>query len=80
MEKKKQLFDTELGALFNALEIAIKETKNVSTTPVTVFIDFRAALTKIQKKASEPKGLTVRNLIHRRAKKLIANGHSVTLR
>ena len=38
------------------------------------------ALTKIQKQASEPKGLAVRNLIHRRAKELIANGHLVTLR
>ena len=49
--KKKQPFDTKLWTLFDALEIAIKETRNVNTIPVIVFTYSRAALTKIQKKA-----------------------------
>ena len=79
--KKKQPFDTELWAIFDALEVAIKKTRNATSTPITIFTDSRAALTKIQKKKSEPKGLAVRELVYQRAaEELITNGHSVILR
>lgn len=78
--KIKQPFDTELWAISDALEVAIKESRNVTATPVTVFTDSRVALTKIQKKASEPEGLAVRDLAYQRAKELTTNGHSVILR
>ena len=78
--KKKQPFDTELWAIFDALEAAIKETRNATSMPITIFTDSRAALTKIQKKTSEPEGLEVRDLVYQRAEELITNGHSVTLR
>ena len=68
------------GQSSDALELAIKETRNITATPVTVFTDLRAALIKIQKKASAPEGLAVRDLVHQKPKELTTNGHSVTLR
>lgn len=51
--EKKQPDDAKLWAIFDALKIAIKETDNFNATPITVFTDSKAALTKIQEKGAK---------------------------
>lgn len=50
--KKKQPPETELWAISDALEVAIKETRNFNAAPIEVFTDSKATLTKVQKKKS----------------------------
>lgn len=78
--KKKEPYDAELWAVFDALEVAIKETRDVNHKVLTIFIDPSVAMINIQKIVAKPEGLAVRDPIYQRANKPITNGHSVTLR
>lgn len=78
--KRNQSYDAELWANSDALEVAIKETRNANANAVPVFTDSSAAMTKMGKKVAKPEGLAVRDLVYERAKELTKNGHSVTLR
>lgn len=77
---KKQPHDAELWAISDALEIAIKETKNTNATSVTVFADSIAAVAKIQKKDAKFEGRTIKDLVYQRAKELKKNRHSLVFR
>lgn len=68
-----------MWAVSDALEVAIKETRNVTNTAVTIFTDSTAVMTNIKKSVSKPERLAARDLIYQRANRLLTNGHSVTL-
>ena len=72
-------YDAELWASSDTLEMAIKGTRNLTNTAVTIFTDSSAALANI-KSAVRPEGLAVRDLIYQKANILRTNGHSVVLR
>ena len=54
--------------------IAIKETDNINTTPLTVFTDSTAALTKIEEKGAKS---AVKDFFYQRATELVRSGHIV---
>lgn len=75
---RKEPYDAELWALSDALEIAIKETRNTHNMTISIFTDSKAAMEYIR--VAKSKGLAVRDLINQRANELQTNGHSVILR
>lgn len=54
--------------------IAIKETDNINTTPITVFTDSTAALTKIEEKGAKS---AVKDFFYQEATELVRSGHIV---
>lgn len=56
-----------MWAVSDDLEVAIKETRNVTNTAVTIFTDSSAAMTNIKKSVAKPEGLAVRDLIYQRS-------------
>ena len=64
----------------NTFRILAISFRRLDTHHSCALADSSAALTNIKKKVAKPEGLAVRDLIYQRAKELIANGHSVTLR
>ena len=72
--EKKQPDDAELWAIFEALEVVIKETDNFNTTSITVFTDSKAALTKIQENGRKS---AIKDFLYQRATELVQSGHVV---
>lgn len=68
---KKQPDDAELWAIFDALEVTIKETDNVNTTSITGFADSKAALTKIQEKGRKS---AIKDFLYQSATELVRKG------
>lgn len=54
--EKKDLFDAELWAILDALEMTIKKTRYTNPTTVTIFTDSHAAITKILEPKIRPGG------------------------
>ena len=71
--EKKLPDDAELWAIFDALEVAINETDNIKTTPITVFTDSKA-LTKIQDKIAKS---AIKDFCTKEQKSWYGSGHSV---
>ena len=68
--KNKEILDAELWAIWKALEIELKETKNTRGIPVTVFCDSQRALEAIKRPLSWKETRFLRGMIYSTAKKL----------
>ena len=77
--ENKDLFDAELWAISDALEISIKKTRNTQPTTVTVFTDLHAAIGKIVNPKVRPGGGARRDLIYQNALDIRENRHFLVI-
>ena len=75
--EKKSIF---LGRNKEVLDIAAKETKNITNAPVTIFCDSQEALRTIEHPPSHRNNRFLRGSIYEKTKKLESNKHHVTIR
>ena len=74
--KKNKIFDAELWAILNALDIATQETLNANNTPMTIFCDLQKALQAIQH-PSYKENWFLRRQIYHKAKNLQSTRHLI---
>ena len=79
LKKNKEILDAELWAIWKALEIALKETRNTKNIPVTVFCDLQKALKEIKRSLSCKENRFLRGVIYRTAEKLCKNGSLIVI-
>lgn len=77
--ENKEILDTELWAILEALGVARKETLNDGNTPITIFCDLQKALKIIQHPPFHQENRILRSLIHQKAGELQSNGHSIAI-
>lgn len=73
------MFDVELWAISNALELNIKKTRNKSFTTVTVFIDLYAAIAKVFEPKVRPIRGAIRDFIYQNMLNIRNNGYILVL-
>lgn len=78
--KHKDLFDAELWAISDALDLGSKKTRNAKPTTVTIFTDSQTAMTKILDPKTKVGGDAVQNLVYQSAQAMKNAGHTVVLR
>lgn len=75
--KNKEVFDVELWAILDALDIITKETLNINNKPIQNFGGSQKALKAMQHFFSCKENWVLRGLIYRKAEKLQSHGHSI---
>ena len=80
LDKNKEILDTELWAISEALDTAIRKTSTAHNTLLTIFCDSQKALTTIRLPPLQKENRFLRAQIYYKAEKLKTYGHTVVCR
>ena len=78
--ENKDLFNAELWAISDALELGIKKTRNGNPTMITIFTDIQATIAKIFNSKARSGGDSIRAFIYENVHEIKSSGSQVTQR